>query len=258
MTDTDWQLRSLHTFVNALAFRSPSDTRKHINPPCWSLPILHDRTLRHKKQFVKLTRIEWCEPRVITTTLRLTGKERRNKTVRVSAIPTVIFITTTWVGRERERSQRTVKEVYHYKRFSQTNTLKIKFQSSGIQVHAESGEKEENKQRESKTKIIRGYRSRMRRHIHRLESVILGRWQTFFYYKDVNQQVYFFVLFCFFGEKKRFEYRTLEKARLKDYSKNKAGSINPLRTWGDKLTGRKLNFRSSKEAAICTYLVFNK
>lgn len=205
MTDTDWQLRSLHTFVNALAFRSPSDTRKHINPPCWSLPILHDRTLRHKKQFVKLTRIEWCEPRVITTTLRLTGKERRNKTVRVSAIPTVIFITTTWVGRERERerSQRTVKEVYHYKRFSQTNTLKIKFQSSGIQVHAESGEKEENKQRESKTKIIRGYRSRMRRHIHRLESVILGRWQTFFYYKDVNQQVYFFVLFCFFGEKKK-------------------------------------------------------
>lgn len=105
MTDTDWQLHSLHTFVNALAFRSPSDTRKHINPPCWSLPILHDRTLRHKKQFVKLTRIEWCEPRVITTTLRLTGKERRNKTVRVSAIPTVIFITTTWVGRERERER---------------------------------------------------------------------------------------------------------------------------------------------------------
>lgn len=46
-----------------------------------------------------------------------------NKTVRISAIPIVIFITTTWV--KRERSQNTLREVYCYKRFVKLTLVKV-------------------------------------------------------------------------------------------------------------------------------------
>lgn len=53
-------------------------------------------------------------------------RKRGNKTVRISAIPTVIFITTTWVEREKG-SQSTVKEFYHNKRFVKLTLLKLDF-----------------------------------------------------------------------------------------------------------------------------------
>lgn len=68
-----------------------------------------------------------------------------NKTVRVSAIPTVIFITTTWVERKRERSQSTVKEVYHYKRFVKLTLVKLGFshlEYKGMQSQEVKGRKQ--------------------------------------------------------------------------------------------------------------------
>lgn len=87
-------------------------------------------------------------------------RKREKKTVRISAIPTVIFITTTWEERKRERFTKYCERVLPLQEVGQTNTFEIRFQSFRIQGHAESGENEENKQRESKTKIIWGYRSR--------------------------------------------------------------------------------------------------
>lgn len=87
-------------------------------------------------------------------------RKRGNKTVRISAIPTVIFITTTWVERKRERFTKYCERVLSLQEACQTNTFKIRFQSFRIQGHAESGGNEENKQREGETKIIWGYRSR--------------------------------------------------------------------------------------------------
>lgn len=80
------------------------------------------------------------------------SQERKgeNKTVRISAIPTVIFITTTWVERKRE-THKYCERGLSLQEVRQTNTCKIRFQSFRIQGHAESGEKE-NKQQEGKTK----------------------------------------------------------------------------------------------------------
>ena len=66
-----------------------------------------------------------------------------------------------------------MKEVYHYKRFVKLTLVKLDFSHLEYKGMQSQEKKEENKQREGKTKIIRGYRSRMRRHIHRLESVTL-------------------------------------------------------------------------------------
>lgn len=62
--------------------------------------------------------------------------------------------------KERERSQSTVKEVYHYKMSVKLTLVKLDFNHLEYKGMQSQEEKEENKQREGKTKIIRGNRSR--------------------------------------------------------------------------------------------------
>ncbi len=124
--------RSLHTYVNAVAFKPPtpsfSHTHKHTNQPCWTLLIL----IRQNPQKTKSNLWNWQGPSagsIVSLDQFMASQERKagNKTVRISAIPTVIFITTTWVERKRERSQSTVKEVYHYKRLFKLTLVKLDF-----------------------------------------------------------------------------------------------------------------------------------
>lgn len=53
-----------------------------------------------------------------------------------------------------------MKEVYHYKRFVKLTLVKLDFSHLEYKGMQSQEKKEENKQREGKTKIIRGYRSR--------------------------------------------------------------------------------------------------
>ena len=123
-------------------------------------------------------------------TLQPSRKEReKNKTVRVSAIPRAIFITTTWVeretererGRERERSQSTVKEVYHYKRLVKLTLVKLDFSHFKYKsMQSQKKRKKTNSEKENKDNPRIKKQKPERRHIHRLESVVLGKWENFF------------------------------------------------------------------------------
>lgn len=103
-------------------------------------------------------------------------RKRENKTVRISAIPTVIFITTTWVERKRERFTKYCERVLSLQEVCQTNKLDFShLECKGMQSQDKMKKTNSEKVKQRLSKDIEA-ETRMRRHIHRLKSVILGRW----------------------------------------------------------------------------------